>query len=104
MQYIELYSERLHFRKFRQSDFPIVYDWLSSLENMKYRSSEPKNEQESHAYLDWAIKCAEEDPCVNFRYAVELKDTGELILRTKILRDWLGNFIATIGDKDTELK
>ena len=35
MQYIELYSERLLFRKFRQSDFPIVYDWLSSLENMK---------------------------------------------------------------------
>lgn len=79
LQYIELYSERLLFRKFRQSDFPIVYDWLSSLENMKYRSSEPKNEKEAHDYLDWAIKCAEENPCVNFRYAVELKDTSELI-------------------------
>lgn len=79
MKYTELESERLIFRKFRQSDFPIVYDMLSNIENMKYRSSEPKNEDEAHQYLNWAIECAEQNPCVNFRYAVELKGTGELI-------------------------
>ncbi len=41
MKYRELESERLIFRKFRQEDFPIVYDWFSNIENMKYRSSEP---------------------------------------------------------------
>ncbi len=66
MKYIELESQRLLFRKFRHEDFPIVYDWLSNLENMKYRSSEPKTEEEV-------------DECVNFRYAVVLKETNELI-------------------------
>ena len=79
MKYIELESERLLFRKFRQSDYPVVYDWLSNLENMKYRSSEPKSEQEAHDYLDWAIKCAEEEDCINYRYAVVLKENNELI-------------------------
>lgn len=79
MKYIELESERLIFRKFKQDDFSIVYDWLSNFENMKYRSSEPKSEEEAHSYLNWAIKCAEEENCVNFRYAVVLKKTGELI-------------------------
>jgi [ribosomal protein S5]-alanine N-acetyltransferase len=79
LKYIELESERLIFRKFRQDDFPIVYDWLSNLENMKYRSSEPKNEKETHEYLDWAIKCANEENCINFRYAVVLKESNVLI-------------------------
>ena len=79
MKYIELESERLVFRKFKQDDFSVVYDWLSNIENVKYRSSEPKSEAEAHTYLDWAIQCAEEDNCVNFRYAVVLKETEELI-------------------------
>lgn len=79
MKYIELESDRLTFRKFRPDDFPVVFDWLSNLENMKYRSSEPKNEREAREYLDWAIKCTEQDDCINFRYAVVLKETGALI-------------------------
>lgn len=79
MRYLELESERLRFRKFRREDFPVVYDWLSSAENMKYRSSDPKTRAEACAYLDWAISCAEAENCVNFRYAVELKDSGQLI-------------------------
>ena len=51
----------MFFRKLKEADFPIVYDWLSNLENMKYWSSEPKTEKEAHGYLDWAIQCAERD-------------------------------------------
>ena len=40
MKYIELESDRLTFRKFRPDDFPVVFDWLSNLENMKYHSAE----------------------------------------------------------------
>lgn len=79
MEYLELESERLIFRKFSQSDFPVVYDWLSNIENMKYRSSEPKTEKEAHQYLDWAISCAEAEICVNFRYAVVRKKDNALI-------------------------
>lgn len=31
MKYIELESERLIFRKFEQSDFPVIYDMLSNI-------------------------------------------------------------------------
>ncbi len=79
MNYIELESKRLIFRKYSSEDFQVFYDMLSNPENMKYRSSEPKNKSEVQAYLDWGIKCAEQKPCINFRYAVVLKETGETI-------------------------
>ena len=52
---------------------------LSSIENIKYRSYEPKNENEVREYIKWGIECAEQSPCINFRYAVILKETGETI-------------------------
>lgn len=79
MKYIELESERLLFRKFRQEDFPVFYDWRSNLENMKYRSSEPQTKEAAQKSLNWAMQCAEQEECVNFRYAVVLKETGKLI-------------------------
>lgn len=79
LKYIELESERLIFRKFRLDDYPIVFDWLSNIQNMKYRSSEPKNASEVQQYLDWAIECAEQKECINFRYAVVLKENNALI-------------------------
>lgn len=60
MDYIELESARLLFRKYKREDFPVFYDMLSNLENMKYRSSEPKNENEVKSYIEWGIKCAEQ--------------------------------------------
>ena len=79
MHYIELESERLLFRKYENGDFPAFYDMLSNLENMKYRSSEPKNEDDVRKYLQWGMQCAEQNPCINYRYAVVLKHTGETI-------------------------
>lgn len=79
MNYIECESERLIFRKYRDEDYDVFFDMLSNLENMKYRSSEPKNEKEVRGYIQWGIKCAEETPCINYRYAVILKETSELI-------------------------
>lgn len=79
MEYIELESERLLFRKYRLEDYPVFYDMLSNLENMKYRSKEPQNEKEVQQYIEWGIKCAEQNPCINYRYAVVLKETNETI-------------------------
>lgn len=79
MNHTELTSERLLYRAFRAEDFPVVYDWLSNEENMRYRSSDPKNEKEAKEYLDWAIKCAEQIDCPHYRYAVVRKDDGALI-------------------------
>jgi len=79
MKFIELETERLSFRAFRESDFPVVYDWLGNAENMKYRKGEPRSEEETHQYLNWAMSSAAADECTNFEYAVVLKETGELI-------------------------
>ena len=79
MNYFEMESEHLIFRKYMLEDFEVFNDMLSSLENMKYRSSEPKNKEEVKQYIDWGIKCAEQVPCINYRYAVVLKETGETI-------------------------
>lgn len=79
MNFIEIESERLLFRKYENRDFPVFYDMLSSIENMKYRSSEPKNEENVREYLQWGMQCAEQKPCINYRYAVVLKNTGETI-------------------------
>ncbi len=79
MNYIELESERLIYRAYRTEDFSVLYDMLSNLENMKYRSSEPKSQEEVHDYISWGIECAKRTPCINYRYAVVLKETNEVI-------------------------
>ena len=49
---------------------------LSNPENMKYRTSEPKSDTDVLRYIEWGIKCAEQNLCVNFWYAVVIKQTG----------------------------
>jgi len=79
MKFIELESERLAYRKFTMRDFPIVFDWLSDAESMKYRKGEPRSEAEVYDYLNWAIDSAEADDCKNYEYAVVLKNERTLI-------------------------
>jgi len=79
MKFIEFESERLFFRKFKYDDFPVVYDWLGNVENMKYRRGEPRSEAEVRDYLNWAITNANVEECKNYEYAVALKTNGLLI-------------------------
>jgi len=79
MKFIGLESERLIYRKFSSGDFPIVFDWLSDAETMKYRRGEPRNETEVYDYLNWAISNADADECSNYEYAVVLKENNILI-------------------------
>ena len=79
MKFLELESERLLYRKFNLSDFPVVYDWLGNIENMKYRRGEPRTEAETHEYLEWAISNAEAENCSNYEYTVVQKTDNSLI-------------------------
>ena len=79
MKFTELESEHLLYRRFKPDDFPIVYDWLGDMDNMKYRRGEPRTEAETHEYLKWAISNAEAEDCTNFEYAVVLKSDASLI-------------------------
>lgn len=79
MDFLELESKRLLFRKYQVKDFSVFYDMLSNIDNIKYRSYEPKSKDEVREYINWGIRCVEQTPCINFRYAVVLKNTGETI-------------------------
>jgi len=79
MEFTELDTKRLILRAFHESDFPIVYEWLSSIEIMKYRNDEPRSVEEVRDYLNWAISSAAAGECTNYEYAAVLKETGELI-------------------------
>ena len=79
MKYIELESERLIFRKFRYSDVTDIRTWLGNPENMQYRFNEPWSDDEISGYLNYAIKYAESENCVSFRYAIVLKSQNKII-------------------------
>ena len=79
MRFIELESDRLCYGKFSEEDFPVVVDWLSHAENMKYRLGGPRNEAEVRTYLDEAIAHANADDCCHYEYAVRLKTDRSLI-------------------------
>lgn len=79
MQFVELESERLIYRKFKPEDLPIFADWRGNLENNKYRISEPISEAETQNYLDFLIDKANEADCTYFGYAVVLKENNQLI-------------------------
>ncbi|NLO48782.1 MAG: GNAT family N-acetyltransferase [Clostridiales bacterium] len=85
MTFTALENERLLFRKFRESDFPVVYDWLGNIENMKYRKA-VLSEAETHSYLDWAISSADAEECTDFEFATVLKETGALIGSASLIR------------------
>lgn len=53
MKFVELESERLLFRRYKTEDFFVFYDMLSNIENIKYRSSEPKDQEDVREYLEW---------------------------------------------------
>ena len=79
MEFTKLESERLIYRKFSLDDFPVVFDWLGNVENMKYRYGEPRNEAEVRDYLNWAITSAEAEERKDYEFAVVLKTDNTLI-------------------------
>ena len=78
MNFIELESERLIFRKFKQEDLPVISEFFGNAENMKYRMSEPKTEIETREYLNRIIS-GEDVKEGNYTFAVDLKSENLLI-------------------------
>lgn len=79
MKFMELESERLIYRKFKQEDLPVFADWRGNLENNKYRISEPRSEAETLDYLNFLISKSNEEDCTYFGFAVVLKENSTLI-------------------------
>jgi len=79
MKFIEFESKRLIYRKFREDDFSVMFDWHSNAENMGYRSDGVKTEARMREYLNGVIAEANEDECKNFWFAAVRKDDNVLI-------------------------
>lgn len=78
LKFIKLESERLLYRKFNENDFPILFDWVNNIENMKYRE-EPLNESQAHGYLNWLISNTNAEDITHCEYAVVRKSDNKLI-------------------------
>jgi RimJ/RimL family protein N-acetyltransferase len=86
MKFTELKSERLRFRTFDKSDAEVVFRWASNPENIKYtRFDGSKGIEESEAFIAECITLAEKDNCLDFEFAVVLKETGNVIGSVQII-------------------
>ena len=74
-----LETERLILRKFEVSDFVDAHSYASSNDNTVYMMWGPNSEDQTRAFINYAINKADETPCTNYQYAVTIKDTGKFI-------------------------
>jgi len=79
MTFTPLESQRLLYRKFSHSDFPIVHDWSSNEENNRYRRTELSTEDDTRKHLQLVIDNAELETPEAYEYAVVIKATNQLI-------------------------
>jgi len=79
LKFTEFETEWFKYRKFKESDFPVLFKWHSSVENMGYRRDGTKSESETRKYMEWIIAEANADKCKNFWFAVERKLDNTLI-------------------------
>ena len=74
-----LETERLILRKFMEDDFTAVHSYASCAENVVYMVWGPNSEDQTRAFINMAIKNANEYPCTNYQFAAILKNTNKLI-------------------------
>ena len=74
-----LETERLLLRKFTEDDFAAVHSYACRAENTLFMMWGPNSEEQTRAFIGWAIAAAEEQEQKKYEYAVILKDSGRLI-------------------------
>lgn len=74
-----LSTDRLLLRPFRDDDFDAVHRYAGNFDNLRMTSWGPNTEEESRAFLRSAQAQVLQSPRRDFNFALERKDTGELI-------------------------
>jgi len=72
-------TSRLILRPYQETDFAAVHSYASNPENVTYMLFGPNNEEETRAFLSFAMGNTAKDPIINYELAVTLKSTGQLI-------------------------
>lgn len=75
----QLKTERLILREWQESDFESVHAYASVMENVQYMLFGPNTEEQTKAFLERSIAKYSEDPVTDFVFAVELRNTNQVI-------------------------
>ena len=78
---MELRTERLTLREFREDDWPALHDIESREDVARYQDFAPRSEAESRAYVLDSIEGARQHPRLTYDLAMTLNETGTLIGR-----------------------
>jgi RimJ/RimL family protein N-acetyltransferase len=78
---MELRTDRLTLREFREDDWPALHDIESREEVARYQDFAPRTRDESRTYVLESIAGARQQPRRTYDLALALKETGELIGR-----------------------
>ena len=78
-KFAEFETNNLIFRKFNENDFPTLFEWHGSTENMGYRRDGVKSLAETREYMEMIISEANADVCKNFWFAVVCKSNNKII-------------------------
>jgi len=74
-----LETARLILRQLTTQDFAAIHSYASRVDATTYMLFGPNTEDETHEFINRAIKKAETIPCEDYQYAVVQRDTGMLI-------------------------
>ena len=72
-------TERLTLRKYKISDFAAVHSYASSEDNLIYIPREPNSEEQTREFIKMAIADADETPCLDYQFAIVMKDADKQI-------------------------
>jgi len=76
---LPLKSQRLSLREFVEADWQSVHSYASDPEVFRYVEGGPLNDQQTRVSIEKAIASQREDPRLDFRLAVTLKEEGKVI-------------------------
>lgn len=76
---MQIETSRLCIREFREEDLDAVHQYASSAEVAKYMIWGPNTLEETQAFIRRVIEMQEQQPRLDYEFAVVLKDSSELI-------------------------
>ena len=76
---MQLETPRLILRDIREDDFAAIHSWAGNIDNVTYMAFGPNDEAATRAWIADALKWAQENPRIEFDFAITLKSDGRVI-------------------------
>jgi len=92
-----LTTDRLILRPYRESDFEAVHEYGSDPEVVRYTSFGPNTEEDTRSFLRRALEAAQEEPRLDYGFAIILQAENRLIGGCGLHRSGTHPRIAELG-------